>query len=56
MYLLICLFFKISVCIGVLNKFRETLPKDSLSDPKKIESAFKVYCKDLKLRENRFVS
>jgi len=42
------------VCIGVMNKFRETLPKDSLSDPKKIESAFKVFCKDLKLRENRF--
>ena len=39
-----------------MNKFRESLPKDSLSDPKKIESAFKVFCKDLKLRENRFVS
>jgi len=42
------------VCISVLNRFRESLPKDSLSDPKKIEAGFKTFCKDLKLRENRF--
>ena len=39
-----------------MNRFRDTLPKESQTDPKKIESAFKTYCKDLKLKENRFVS
>lgn len=42
------------VCISVMNRFRDTLPKESQTDPKKIESAFKTYCKDLKLKENRF--
>lgn len=66
---LVCLFFlalasytyalkegDCEVCISVLKRFRETLAKDETSDPKKIEAAFKNYCKDLKLKENRFVS
>jgi hypothetical protein len=42
------------VCISVLNRFRETLPKESASNPDKINSAFKEFCSDLKLKENRF--
>jgi len=42
------------VCISVLDKFRATLTKAEESDSGKIEKAFKKYCKDLKLKENRF--
>lgn len=44
------------VCVSVLNRFRETLDKEEATKPEKIEKKFKEYCKDLKLRENRFVS
>jgi hypothetical protein len=39
-----------------MKKFQATLPKEDASVPKKIETAFKAFCKDLKLKENRFVS
>ena len=39
-----------------MKKFQTSLPKEDASDPKKIETAFKKFCKDLKLKENRFVS
>jgi hypothetical protein len=42
------------VCISVLDKFRATLSKQEETVPAKIETAFKKYCKDLKLKENRF--
>jgi len=42
------------VCISVLDKFRATLTKEQEKDPQKINEAFKKYCKDLKLKENRF--
>merc|ERR1711971_312103 len=42
------------VCISVMKKFQATLPKEDASVPAKIETAFKAFCKDLKLKENRF--
>lgn len=42
------------VCISVLSKFKDTLTSEMSSNPKQIESAFKEYCSDLKLKENRF--
>ena len=39
-----------------MKRFQDVLPKEDASDPKKIETAFKSFCKDLKLKENRFVS
>merc|ERR1719438_200442 len=42
------------VCISVMKRFQDSLQKDEASDPKKIESAFKNFCADLKLKENRF--
>ena len=44
------------VCISVLTRFKDVLPKEDASDPQKIEKAFRGFCKDLKLKENRFVS
>ena len=37
-----------------MDKFRATLTKEESSSPAAIESAFKNYCADLKLKENRF--
>jgi len=42
------------VCISVMKRFQDVLPKEDASDPKKIETAFKSFCKELKLKENRF--
>jgi len=42
------------VCVSVLDKFRSTLKEKELSDPPKIEAAFKKHCKNLKNKENRF--
>ena len=42
------------VCISVMTRFQDSLPKEDASNPKKIETAFKSFCKDLKLKENRF--
>lgn len=42
------------VCISIITRFSETLSKDAKSNPKEIESEFKKFCKDLKLKENRF--
>ena len=44
----------IAVCVSVLNRFMETLSKDDKSNKDAIEKQFKKYCKDLKLKENRF--
>jgi len=44
------------VCISVVDRFRQTLQKDEEGDKTKIETKFKDFCKDLKLKENRFVS
>ena len=49
-------FFFILVCISVLSRFAATLPKEDAKDMHKINKAFTVFCKDLKLKENRFVS
>lgn len=43
-----------SVCIKTLDKFSATLPEDTKTNPKKIEAAFKVFCKNLRSKENRF--
>ena len=50
------IFFFILVCISVLTKFSATLSKEDAKDMQKINKAFTVFCKDLKLKENRFVS
>jgi len=43
------------VCITVLKRFMDTaVPKEDASKPAKIEAAFKDFCEDLKLKENRF--
>merc|ERR1712010_426214 len=42
------------VCISVLTKFSATLSKEDAKDMQKINKAFTVFCKDLKLKENRF--
>ena len=44
------------VCIGVLKKFKDSLAKEEQTNKESIEYRFKEYCKDLKLKENRFVS
>ena len=38
----------------MLTRFSETLSKDDKSNKNAIEKQFKKYCKDLKLKENRF--
>ena len=50
------MFFFVLVCISVLTRFAATLPKEDAKDMQKINKAFTVFCKDLKLKENRFVS
>merc|ERR1712133_63677 len=37
-----------------MKRFQDVLPKEDASDPKKIETSFKSFCKDLKHKENRF--
>lgn len=44
------------VCIKTLDKFAATLESSEKTDPKKIETAFKEFCKKVKDKENRFVS
>lgn len=44
------------VCIKTIDKFAATLTDDVRKDPKRIEDAFKDFCKGLKNKENRFVS
>ena len=42
------------VCISVLDRFKATLSKEQASNQKAIEKEFVNFCKDLKLKENRF--
>ncbi|KAM0734377.1 Mesencephalic astrocyte-derived neurotrophic factor-like protein [Formica fusca] len=42
------------VCVAVVDKFSQTLTEDIKSDPKKIETKFREYCKGTKSKENRF--
>eukprot|EP00093_Oithona_nana_P012965 12965.XXX_356942_357645_1 [CDS] Oithona nana genome sequencing. len=43
------------VCINVIEKFRNNfLPKEDSTNAEKINGHFKKFCKDLKLKENRF--
>ena len=44
------------VCINTVEKFVNTLSEDVKKDTKKIETAFKDFCKGTKSKENRFVS
>ena len=44
----------ILVCVSVINRFMNTLSKDDKSNKDAIEKQFKKFCKDLKLKENRF--
>ena len=44
----------IIVCVSVLTRFENTLSKDEKSNKDAIEKQFKKFCKDLKLKENRF--
>ena len=52
-HLLYDIYFSL-VCISVLTRFSETLSKDEKSNPVSIEKQFRKYCKDLKLKDNRF--
>lgn len=45
-----------AVCVAVVDKFSQTLTSDIKSDPKKIETKFREFCKSTKSKENRFVS
>ena len=50
-------FLFVVVCINVIEKFRNNfLPKEDSTNAEKINGHFKKFCKDLKLKENRFVS
>jgi len=42
------------VCVSVLDRFKETLTKDELTVPAKIEEKFRKFCKPLKTKDNRF--
>lgn len=42
------------VCISTVEKFVNTLSDDVKKDTKKIEAAFKEFCKGTKSKENRF--
>ncbi|XP_012287091.1 mesencephalic astrocyte-derived neurotrophic factor homolog [Orussus abietinus] len=42
------------VCIATVNKFAGTLSNEVKKDTKKIELAFKEFCKTTKSKENRF--
>lgn len=42
------------VCVAVVDKFSQTLTPDIKSDPKKIETKFREFCKSTKSKENRF--
>ena len=44
----------ILVCVSVINRFMNTLSRDDESNKDAIEKQFKKFCKDLKLKENRF--
>lgn len=50
------LFIVITVCISTVEKFVNTLTEDVKKDTKKIETAFREFCKSTKSKENRFVS
>lgn len=60
-FLAVCISYSVAlkgddceVCVSVLTRFSDTLSKDDKSNPKAIETQFKKYCKNLKLKENRF--
>lgn len=42
------------VCVSTVDKFMNTLSDDVKKDTKKIEAAFKDFCKGTKSKENRF--
>ncbi|XP_076380518.1 mesencephalic astrocyte-derived neurotrophic factor [Megalopta genalis] len=42
------------VCISTVEKFVNTLSDDVKKDTRKIEAAFKTFCKSTKSKENRF--
>ncbi len=44
------------VCVSVVTRFEQSLAKEEKGKTDVIEQKFKDFCKDLKLKENRFVS
>ncbi|CAK9805290.1 Mesencephalic astrocyte-derived neurotrophic factor homolog [Anthophora plagiata] len=42
------------VCVSTVEKFANTLSEDVKKDTRKIEGAFKEFCKSTKSKENRF--
>jgi len=42
------------VCISVIERFGNSLEADVKKDPKAIEDEFRIFCKNVKGRENRF--
>lgn len=55
-YCLLILFFFLSVCFKVVDKFSNSISDATRKDPKKIEDEFRKFCKGSKSKENRFVS
>lgn len=45
----------VTVCIGTLERFLETVPDDEKGDKEKIEKRFQKYCKDAKGKDHKFV-
>jgi mesencephalic astrocyte-derived neurotrophic factor len=49
-------FYVSTVCIKVVQRFADSLSEKTKKDFKAIETEFKAFCKDLRGKENRFVS
>jgi hypothetical protein len=49
-------FLLISVCVKVIDKFVKSLDEDVRKSPEKVEKEFSKFCKNLRNKEERFVS
>lgn len=46
----------VTVCVTVIDKFEKTLEDEDRKDGPKLEKLFMKFCKDLRGKEERFVS
>lgn len=46
----------VTVCVTVIDKFEKTLKDEDRKDGPKLEKLFMKFCKDLRGKEERFVS
>lgn len=49
-------FDSVAVCVTVIDKFDKTLKDEDRKDGPKLEKLFMKFCKDLRGKEERFVS